>query len=132
MYLFDTDVLSAVMKYPPAALLMKLASVKPEDQFTSAMVIGELAFGAYRTDRAEYFLGRLDRLLQNVRVLPIDQKVADSYGKLRAALERARTPLDDPDMLIAATALAGKLTVVTGNVRHFHKVPGLNVENWLR
>jgi tRNA(fMet)-specific endonuclease VapC len=46
-------------------------------------------------------------------------------------LERAGTPLPEPDLRIAATALARSLTVATGNIRHFARIPGLNVENWL-
>ena len=48
-----------------------------------------------------------------------------------AYLEAQGTPIGHPDTQIAAIALANDLTVVTGNVRHFQRVPGLAVENWL-
>jgi tRNA(fMet)-specific endonuclease VapC len=54
------------------------------------------------------------------------------YGKLRARLERVGTPVSEPDLRIASIALNLQLTLVTGNVRHFSRIPGLNVENWLR
>jgi tRNA(fMet)-specific endonuclease VapC len=64
-------------------------------------------------------------------VLPFDRPAAETYGRLRAELERAGTPLSEPDLRIASIALTHDLTVVTGNVRHFARVSGLRVENWL-
>jgi len=75
---------------------------------------------------------RLDEtLLPNLPVLPFDASAARRYGEVRAELERRGTPIGDADLRIASIALARNLTVVTGNVRHFRKVPGLAVENWL-
>ncbi len=66
-----------------------------------------------------------------VQILPFDRPAAEAYGKLRAALERSGRPLPDPDLMIAAIALVRRLTLVTGNVRHFVRVPELQIENWL-
>jgi tRNA(fMet)-specific endonuclease VapC len=67
----------------------------------------------------------------NVTILPFDDTAAGVYGALRAQLERQGTPLAEPDLRIAAVALANDLILVTGNVRHFARVPGLPIENWL-
>lgn len=64
-------------------------------------------------------------------MLPFDEAAAETYGSLRARLEAEGTPLAEPDTRIASIALAHRLTLVTGNVRHFDRVPGLGVENWL-
>ena len=64
-------------------------------------------------------------------VIPFDEKAAEAYGPLRAELERRGQRLDGPDLRIAAIALSRDLTLVTGNVRHFERVPGLRIENWL-
>ncbi|MDP9373953.1 MAG: type II toxin-antitoxin system VapC family toxin, partial [Chloroflexota bacterium] len=53
------------------------------------------------------------------------------YGTLRAELEAAGTPLAEPDLRIASIALTHDLTLVTGNLRHFGRISGLAVENWL-
>ena len=133
MYLFDTDVLSQVLKPAPLpSLLARLAVLLPEQQFTSAITVGEMVCGEYHSTRPEYFLRRLEeRVWPNVRVLAFDGKAGERYGQLRAELERAGLPLAELDMRIAATALVNDLTVVTGNVRHFGRVSGLSVENWL-
>jgi len=60
-----------------------------------------------------------------------DDRAARHYGRLRDDLERSGTPIGDADLRIAAIARTHELTVVTGKVRHFERVPGLAVENWL-
>ncbi|MDO8749656.1 MAG: type II toxin-antitoxin system VapC family toxin [Dehalococcoidia bacterium] len=133
MYLFDTDVLSHVLKSSPLpSLIARLAAVPPEQQFTSAITVGEMVYGAWHSPRREHFLRQLEeRVWPNVRVLSFNRSAGETYGRLRAELERAGTPLAEPDLRIAAIALTNDLTVVTGNVRHFARVPGLRVENWL-
>lgn len=134
MFLFDTDTLSQVLKRAPSpALLARLATVPPEEQFTSAITVGEMVYGAHRSPSRDHLLRQLEeRVWPNVRVLPFDRLAAETYGRLRAELERAGTPLSEPDLRIAAIALTHDLTVVTGNVRHFARVPGLQIENWLQ
>ncbi len=72
-----------------------------------------------------------DTLLPNLPVLPFDTSAARRYGEIRAELEQRGTPIGDADVRIAAIALAHGLKVVTGNERHFRRVPGLETENWL-
>ena len=134
MDLLDTDILSNLLKRAPStALIAKLASVPPEHQFTSSITLGELFYGAHRLrERAHILLERLDRTLPpNLPALPFDGVAARRYGEVRAELERQGTPLGDADLRIGAIALVRGLTVVTGNVRHFQRIPGLSVENWL-
>jgi tRNA(fMet)-specific endonuclease VapC len=133
MFLFDTDIISNLMRQAPSpALIRRLAAVTPEQQFTTAITVGELVYGAYRSGRAEYFLRRLDeQVFSDLTVVPFDGEAARVYGRLRSELERGGTPLSEPDLRIAAIALAHMLTVVTGNIRRFGRVPGLAVENWL-
>ena len=135
MYLLDTDILSNLVKRTPStALVAKLASVPREAQFTSSITLGEMVYGAYRMpEYTNLFLERLDRvLLPNLSVLPFDVAAAHRYGEMRAELERRGTPLGEADLRIGAIALTRGLTVVTGNVRHFQRIPNLSVENWLQ
>src|ERR671933_1611207 len=134
MYLLDTDILSNLMKRAPSrALVARVVRVPPEHQFTSSITFGELVYGAYRLrERTATMLERIeDTLLPNLPVLPFDTAAARRYGELRAELEQSGTSIGDADMRIAAIALARGLKVVTGNERHFRRVPGLEVENWL-
>jgi predicted nucleic acid-binding protein len=60
-----------------------------------------------------------------VRVIPFDATTAEIYGKLRSELEDAGLPVADLDLQIGATAIVHGLTLVTGNVRHYQRMPGL-------
>jgi tRNA(fMet)-specific endonuclease VapC len=135
MYLLDTDTLSNLLKRrssPP--LLGRLAAVPAADQFTSSITVGELVYGAMRvSDRREELIERIEHvLLARVQVLPFERDAAYQYGALRAYLEQRGTPLADADMRIAGVTLAQNLILVTGNVRHFQRVPNLRIENWLQ
>lgn len=134
MYLLDTDILSNLLRLvPPTTLIAKVASVPVEQQFTSSITLGELIYGAYRLrTRTIPLLERLEKtLLPNLPVLPFDAAAARQYGELRAESEHHGTLLGDADLRIGAIALARGLTVVTGNIRHFRRIPGLPIENWL-
>lgn len=132
MLCFDTDCLSAVAQPDPhLPLLRRLAIVPLQEQSTTAITVGEIAYGlARRSD---------PRMAERVRAVvtavptihPFDEMAAGVYGPLRAQLEREGRRLDEPDLRIASICLARDLTLVTGNVRHFARVPGLRVENWL-
>lgn len=133
MFLFDTDTLSQLMKSNPSAnLLDRLTAVPQEQQFTSAITVGEMVYGAYRRPRREHHLQQLnEKVWPNLRILPFGRAAGEAYGRLRAELERAGTPMAEPDIRIAAIALTHGLTVVTGNSPHFSRVTGLRVKNWL-
>jgi len=133
-YLLDTDIISNLMRRAPShALIRRLAQVPPMDQCTTSITLGELVYGAQRwPDRTAELLERIDRLIPaQLPALPFDESAARRYGSLRAALELAGTPIGEADTRIASIALAHGLTVVTANVRHFLRVPGLQVEDWL-
>ena len=134
MYLLDTDILSNLMRRSPSsALVARVARVPSEEQFTSSITLGELVYGAHRLrERTTILMEKIeDALLPNLPVLAFDTAAARRYGEIRAELERLGTPMGDADMRIAAIALARGLRVVTGNERHFRRVPGLETENWL-
>ena len=132
MYCFDTDVLSAVLRRDPALpLIRRLARVPPEAQFTTSITFGELLYGAAKRGSPRLASKIRELVPGAVAILPFDEQAAEVYGPLRARLEVEGRRLDEPDLRIAAIALSRGLTVVTGNIRHFGRVPELEVENWL-
>lgn len=132
MYCFDTDVVSALLRAdPPLRLVRRLAATPVEEQCTTAITVGELVYGVEKRGDARLTEVVREFVAGAVRVLPFDRRAAERYGVLRALLERQGRRLGEPDLRIAAIALTRDLTVVTANVRHFHRVPDLRVENWL-
>jgi predicted nucleic acid-binding protein len=132
VYCFDTDVLSVTMRRePPLALVRRLALVPPAQQHTTAITVGELLYGAARVRRNDLVERVRALLTEAVTVLPFDTAAATVYARVRRDLEEGGRPLGEPDLRIAAIALANDLTLVTGNARHFTRVSDLRVENWL-
>lgn len=116
---------------PPLALIRRLATVPADHQFTTAITVGELLYGAAKRG-SPGLVERVRQLISSaVAVRPFDSDAAEIYGSLRWDLEADGKRLDEPDLRIASIVLACGLTLVTGNVRHFGRVPGLSVENWL-
>lgn len=133
MYCFDTDILSSVLKRnPPLALIRRLAQIPPRAQFTTSITLGELLYGASKKGSPHLVERVRDVVQQAQQVLPFDELAAEVYGPLRARLEMMGRPLDEPDLRIASIALSRDLTLVTGNVRHFERIPDLRIENWIR
>ena len=128
-YLFDTDAISELLRPRPLAPYVTwLKTVSRQDQFTSAVVIGELYKGAYRSNARDRHLYNIThRVLPAVTVLSYDIATARVFGEIRASLEEAGRILPDSDLQIAATAIHHRLELVSGNLRHFERVPGLTV-----
>lgn len=131
-YLLDTSVLVDVLRpRPPIALIQALGRVPIEQQFISSITVGELAFGAYRSGGSDEEVNYVRRVIGAHSILPFDRAAAFRYGEIAAQLRRTGATIGTPDTQIAAIALSRNLTVVTANTRHFARVPGLAVENWL-
>ena len=132
-FLFDTDAISELLRRRPAAAYIKwLMDVSRDKQFTSAIVIGELYKGAYRSQASERHLANIEqRVLPAVTALPYDVGTAKVFGRIRAQLEKIGAILPDADLQIAATALHHGLELVTGNVRHFRRIVDLKLNTIL-
>ena len=132
-YLFDTDAISEVLRPRPLQpYLVWLRAIPRDAQFTSAVTAGELFKGAYRLAARERHLRNIEeRVLPAVTILPYDLSVARAFGEIRADLERGGAIIPDADLQIAATALHHDLELVTGNLRHFERIPNLRINRIL-
>lgn len=132
-FLFDTDAVSEVLRRRPAPAYRRwLETIPRAEQFTSAVVVGELYKGAFRSPERVRHLKNIDeRLLPALTVLPYDVAVARVFGEIHAELAGGGRSLADADLQIAATALHHGLELVTGNVRHFERIPGIRIRRVL-
>ena len=99
--------------------------------YVTAITVGELVFGACKSNRPEYHLAQVRRLLESVIVLPYDRESGHRYGHLKDTLRRAGQPLAEPDLQIASIALSRALPFATHNTRHFARVDELGLVDWL-
>ena len=88
-------------------------------------------YGAYHSDRVAEKLLLINKLIDSVNVLPINSSI-DEYGKQKDRLVKAGLMIEDFDLLIGCTAVANGMIMVTDNVRHFSRIEGIELENWVK
>ena len=130
LYLLDTNILIAALK-GHSGVRQRLETLPLNCLRLSAIVLGELAFGAEKSAYGERNRARLAALTQRLPLVGVDAQTVHHYAQVRALLERQGTPIGANDTWIAAQALAIKATLVTDNEREFSRVPALPLENWL-
>jgi tRNA(fMet)-specific endonuclease VapC len=128
-YLLDADSVSYALR-GQGQVAGRILEHPPSDVCISSITLAELGFGA-ESKKSQKVRRAIRRFTSDVAVVPFDDAAAERFAVIAAHLARAGTPIGVLDTLVAAQALALGLTVVTNNTRHFGRVPGLKVENWL-
>ena len=133
MYLFDTDAITNILKKKPSEKLVKnISGLKREDQFITTITIGEIVYGSFKSGNPQCHLNNLRNiLLPAVNILSFDSQAAFIYGKTRAGPENSGDIISHADVQIASIAIANNLTLITGNIKHFIKIPQLKIEDWI-
>jgi tRNA(fMet)-specific endonuclease VapC len=127
-YLLDTDTVSYALR-GMGDVAARLRAVRPSEVGISAITLAELRFGADRKGSRKLHAS-IDAFGRAIAVAPFDDEAAAEFGRLGSLLAERGTPIGEMDVLIAAHAVTLKAVLVTNNVRHFSRVPGLAVENW--
>jgi tRNA(fMet)-specific endonuclease VapC len=130
VYLLDTNTCIRILNGSSAAVAARLQATDPADVRLCAVVKAELLYGARKSMRAEANLQLLRRFFKPLGSLPFDDPCAEEAGFIRFELERSGRPIGPNDLLIAATARAHGLILVTHNRREFGRVAGLRIEDW--
>lgn len=125
-YLVDTDRVAEYLKGRADAVAL-LTRLRTDGLAISLVTFGEIydgIYGGYDPAAAE----RLFRqFLRRITVLTLNRTIMRRFARLRGELRRRGQLIPDPDLLIAATALHHDLTLITGNRRHFERVPDLRL-----
>jgi tRNA(fMet)-specific endonuclease VapC len=95
-----------------------------------SVVKAELFYGAMRSNDPTRTLERQQGFLNRFISLPFDDEAALIFGRIRASLAAAGTPIGAYDLQIAAIALSHNLTLITHNTTEFNRVNGLQLEDW--
>lgn len=147
MYLLDTNHCSQIINGHPN-IVKKIKELDDAPVATCVIVRGELIFGAYKSERRDENLRNIESFLNDIDIIPLDNKVANVYGKLKAAVidhfgpkEKARRRkftidnigIGENDLWIAAVAKSKGYTVVStdSDFDRIKEADGINVESWL-
>ena len=131
-YVLDTNAVSALMR-GSAAVVERLAATAPAEIAVPQPVLAEIAYGIERLARSKRRVAlqaRFDLLCSELPRADWTDTVSQMYGRVKASPERRGTRIENFDAAIAAHALAFGATLVTADLDHMTRVPGLRVENW--
>ena len=131
MYLLDTDTLIYSLKGNDC-VVRNLENHQHEPLKICVISLMELYYGAYKSQKTNANLAKVRRFEKAFDTIPVDFFISETFGMIKSHLESQGTPLDDFDLIIAATALAHNLVLVTNNEKHFRRVDGLELDNWNR
>ena len=131
MFLLDTDTIIYSLKGNDS-VVQNLAAHQRDPLKISVISLMELYYGAYKSEKTKANLAKVRRIEKAFDILSVDFSVAETLGMIKSDLEFQGTPLDDFDLVIAASALAHNLILVTNNEKHFRRVEGLELDNWNR
>ncbi|HEA68208.1 MAG TPA: type II toxin-antitoxin system VapC family toxin [Desulfobacterales bacterium] len=128
-YILDTNTLIYFFK-GVGHVAEHLLAVPPKDIGLPAIVVFELKVGIAKSTSPKKRKIQLKQLTEVVNVLPFGFDEACHAADIRAGLEAQGRPIGPYDILIAATALSKKGTLVTHNIKEFNRIEGLQIEDW--
>jgi len=128
-YLLDTNICIYIMKRTPEQVALRMDRCLLGEVVMSSITYAELEYGVLCAEDPAEAKEQLDILVKAVPVVPFDAAAATAYGPIRLATKERKKDL--MDKLIAAHAVALRVTVVTNNVDDFKVYPGVKIENWV-
>ena len=129
LFLLDSNFCIACLRRKPWALQI-LGRVPLMSLAVSSITVGELLLGTHLADDAERELGKVEAFLRPIQVIPFGRDEAVQWAKLDASLRKQGNRIETENAIIAATAMALGMTLVTGTAKHFGRVKGLKTVDW--
>ena len=130
-YLLDTNICIYIAKGHPLAVRDRFDRHTLHDLAMSTITLGELRFGAEKSQARERAMATIEQLAEMIQVCPLPVAAGEHYGDIRATLQKQGQPIGNNDLWLAAHARAEGWILVTNNTREFERVPSLRVENWV-
>lgn len=130
MKILDTDVCIEILRGD--ARVIECRRRTPDEVDTTWITACELAYGAAKSRAPDHNRAPVMAFLATLPILELDWAAVERFGRLKANLERAGNRVADADLLIAAIALARGAGLITGNRRHYERIPELGIEDWIR
>jgi len=129
-YMLDTNICIYLIKQKSPIVVKHFKSHVVGDIGISSVTLAELRYGVAKSQYIEKNRQALDEFILPLEIADFDEKAAESYGNVRALLEKEGKPIGSVDMMIGAHALSLGVTLVTNNTREFKQIRHLKVENW--
>jgi tRNA(fMet)-specific endonuclease VapC len=125
-YLLDTGIVASLFR-GDAGVRDRIAGA--DEIFVSSITLGELFYGAFKSQRTEDELTKIGEFAQVVSILDCDHDTAEVYGRIKTALRAKGRPIPENDIWIAAAATRHDLALAMRDP-HFEQVEGLTLASW--
>lgn len=130
-YMLDTNICIYIIKKKPEKVFQRFRMLKSGDVCISSITLAELEYGVQKSEYMERNRIALTCFLTPVDILPLTDKAALAYGRIRAGQEKSGNVIGAYDLLIAAHCIAEDLILITNNTAEFERIAGLKMENWV-
>jgi len=131
MFLLDTDIIIYSLKNDKK-VIDNFHRYRHDPKVISVVTYGELIYGAEKSERRTENLAKIHRMAEIFPVIDISKPIMDTFGAVKADLERKGNMVDDFDLMIASTAMTMGYCIVTNNLKHYCLIPGIDCVNWLK
>lgn len=132
MYMLDTNILIYAMRHPTDPVCDILIEHAAADICISSITYAELELGVLRSSNPLRNRQALIATLAGVDIMDFGPREAVEFARIKDTLMRAGTIIEDMDILIAAHAIAADCKLVTNNTRHFSRIDGLEIVDWIK
>lgn len=130
-YMLDTDTSSYIIRNRPESVRVRFGKLDSSQLCISVITHAELLYGVKSAVSSRTIRPAVEDFVRRLTVLDWDSTAAEHYADIRVRLETGGTPIGNMDLMIAAHARSVSAVLVTNNEKHFRRVSGLSVENWV-
>ena len=124
MYLIDSDVIINFLKGEHQAV-KTITKIQKQQMYVSIITVGEIFEGLLETNKNKLTI--FNEMLKTLTIINIDRPIIEIFAKTRRFLRKTGLLIDNFDLLIASTALAHDLTLITNNFSHFKRIPKIKI-----
>jgi tRNA(fMet)-specific endonuclease VapC len=129
-YLLDTDT-SVFFLRKEKTIVDRIKKIDNTDIAISIITLAELQYGASNSPRIQENTDRMEGFRKLFANLPLSTEITAMFGDQKTNLRKSGNLIADFDILIGSTAIVNGLILITNNVKHFSRLSGITIENWL-
>ena len=128
-YLLDTNICIFALRNE-YGIIERMKQCGEANCFVADVTVMELRYGAYNSNKSQENLVAVNNFLKKVKTVPFAESI-DVFCQEKVRLKKLGKKLEDFDLLIGSLAKAKGLIMVTDNVKHFDRIEGIIIENWV-
>ena len=132
MYFLDTNTCIYFLNGSYESIKAKILSTPPIQIKIPSIVKAELLLGAYKSQKREYNLEKIEAFLSPFEIIPFEDQMSYVYAEIRYQTETTGKNVGPNDLLIASIVKFHEGMLITNNEKEFNNIEGLKTDNWIK